>query len=153
MRFLLVLCLVSAMPISGAAMAQCLIFCDETISDPAEALRILESDLGATVPEGITVIGMIEGGFQDRFIQAKLLGDRAAVEAILSPHGASLATLMPSPTPYLGPDGPEWWDWQDAGDLAMLGTKTATLPYLIIAVRPDPATKGMFLIYLWGFET
>ncbi len=96
---------------------------------------------------------MIEGGFQDRFIQAKLQGDRASVEAILSSFGASLATLLPAPTPYLGPDGPEWWDWQDAGDLAMLETRTAALPYLTIAVRPDPATQGMFLIYLWGFET
>ncbi len=103
---LLALGALAASPAQGG----CLIFCGNPDLDPAGALDRFEVELRNPLPGGVTLIGMIDGGFQDRFIQVRLTATPKGAEALLNLMGQSLVTLGTQNVRLTGAEKAEWWD-------------------------------------------
>lgn len=147
MRALLV-----ALCLGGPAAAQdrCAVACDQ-VTTGAEAAARAEAALGVALPPGATVVGLVEGGFQDAFVQARIEVERGAMEAVLKRLGIDRTLVRPQPGADLGPPGPEWWEEARRKDPWLA---TATLPrfaYAVVGVAPG-AGKG-FTLLVWAFQT
>ncbi|MGL4234712.1 hypothetical protein [Tabrizicola sp.] len=138
---------------ASPAAAQCLLSCDQEITDPAEARRILLTAIGGEVPTELQFHGMFLGGFQDAFIQAKFSGDKTAVAALLASFGARMEDLQPDPDPYLGPGEPDWWDPEDQRDMQTLPTRKVAGYFIDISVCSDPAAPDRYLVYISAYQT
>jgi hypothetical protein len=143
------------------ARAGCLIFCpanDEV--RPFRARRAFERVLGQPLPDGVGVEGMIDGGFQDRFIQVKLkatdeglsrlLGILKVDPASFGPMGDRQTTISPA----------MWWDIDTRTDLVGADATLDGFPYAFVAraspdanpIRPPDAPRE-WLIYILAFQT
>jgi hypothetical protein len=158
MRFLwLLLTLTAPLP----ATASCLFFCDEEeVTDLAEAKLKIEGDLGGALPAGMEVTNLLEGGFQDRFILARLESSDPGIPNFLKLLNLTDADFFVDDGIETAGDvmdsaaaGPDWWDWTTTTDLRVAKTRTNTLPYLAVGIASKPGVLDRYVIYLWGFET
>ncbi len=137
-----------------AGAAQCLLFCDEEILPPEQAAETFAADLGQPLPEGVTVLGMVNGGFQDRFIQVKLrAGDDAALQALLSALQVDPAALAAPEAAQLTITSAPFWDIEGAEDLRIATGTMAGFAHATVAVAPDPEDAGARFVYLIAFQT
>ena len=143
-RVLVALILLAAEP----ANAWCLLDCDTTWSG-AEAAKRLAYHFGP-LPEGTEVIGLAEGGFQDIDMQARLSMDTDGLKALLAVLGLRTEDLQPKAHPFLGGDGPGWFDHAVQDDLRSAEGRTNWLDPVAVAVAPDPESPGRWRVYLWS---
>lgn len=135
-----------------AAEAQCFLACDE-VHFGAEAVQRLRFDLGGPLPDGTKVVGLLEGGFQDRFIQARLSVEEKDLDTLLSALHVERADLAASSEPYLGGNGPAWFDWEGREGLVVTEGWTGSLDHVTVAAAPDAEGPRRWVVYLWGFQT
>lgn len=145
---LLVLALLTARP----AAAICLSLSCDTEYSRAEATERLSAMLGA-LPEGVEVERLLQGGFQDVFVQARLSVDEAGLRAVLDWAQVSKGDLRSGTSPYLGPEGPAWFDWARQDGLRMAEGLTDVGRELAVAVAPDPEAPGRWRVFLYAFAT
>lgn len=139
---------------AGPAAAECLIFCTQDGDIPAAQVQdLIERELGARLPQGVTALGLYEGGFQDRFIQAKFRADAAGLVALL-------ALLQADPARFAAPGVQQmqiaeaaWWDPMAQPGLVAGPGVLAAFAYTTVAIAPDPKAAGMVLVYLISFQT
>ncbi len=156
-RIALILALLAPLP----AKAGCLVFCgDPQITDLTIAATRLAGDLGGPLPDGVDVTHMLEGGFQDRFILARLEPNDPGVAQFLKLLGLTDADLTPENDNGTAAEildsaaaNPDWWDWQTTTNLRIAQTHSASLPYLAVGIAAKPGVLDRYVIYLWGFET
>jgi hypothetical protein len=128
-----------------------LLGCDD-VSRGEAAAALLRHDLGGPLPPGTKVVGLLQGGFQDRFVQARLSVEEADLPALLATLRVSEADLAPTDAPYLGPSAPAWFDWEAREGLRVGNGWTGTLAHVTVAVAPDRADPNRWVVYLWGFQ-
>lgn len=139
---------------SHPATARCLFFCaDPEIIAPDKAAAVFARDIGAALPEGVAVVGMLEGGFQERFIQVRLRATPAGLDTLLGLRKLTRVDLKSGGAVDLGPEQPDWWDVAKAKNLRAANFGGTTLANLWIGVADDPVEKGVFAVYFFGFET
>ncbi len=146
--------LVLALTVLAAPPAQagCLIFCGDPDLDPADALDRFEVELRNPLPGGVTLIGMIDGGFQDRFIQVRLTATAEGAEALLNLMQQSLATLGTRTAPLTGAEKAQWWD---ADTFSTMQTGQAKLDGFYetrIGIAPEPDAADRLAIFIFAFQ-
>ena len=150
--------LLAVLSLAAPAVAQdrCIVACD-VVTEGADAAARVEAVLGIPVPPEAEVVGLVEGGFQDAFAQARFEADGPALDALLAAIGAKRGDLTlrddPYASPYAGDDGPSWWDV--TGTRKILGAEGA-LPgyaYTTLLARPPRGERARWTVYLWAFQT
>lgn len=132
------------------AAAGCLAFCDDEV--PAgEARSRFEATLGQPLPEGVDVLGMIDGGFQDRFIQVKLRATQGAAPELYALLGASEGAFAPVAGQQLVIAEAEWWDVL-ARDPQVAEGRLASFASVHVA-RSLEQDADAVLIYVIAFQT
>ncbi len=145
------LMLTLAVVAAGPARSQCLLFCDPEVP-AAEASERLANWIGP-LPAGVEIVGMVEDGFQDTLIQARLSVDDGELTALLALLEVRPEELIPQVDLYMGPEAAPWFDWQSQSDLRASNGRSPGLTHLTIAVAPEPDLAGQWKVYLWGFTT
>ncbi len=149
-RLLAALLALSASP----ADARCLFFCgrnDEVT--PEVGVMLFERDLGMPLPEGAVLTGMIDGGFQDRFIQVRLSATDDGAKALLGALDVDAAAMEPPSGEQLTIAGAAWWDIADRPGLTVARARLGTFAYALAARARDPDDTARWLIYVIAFET
>lgn len=141
-----------ALALAGPAAAQdrCLATCDE-VTTGTEAAARAPAALGVALPPGAAVVGLVEGGFQDAFVQVRIEVPRDGLEAALKSLGTHPAALRPDPDAGLGPPGPAWWEDARQGDLRLAPAALPGFAHAVVAVTPGDGS-GLTLL-LWAFQT
>lgn len=138
-----------------AAQDRCAVACD-VVTTGQEAAARAEAALGAALPEGAAAVGLVEGGFQDAFVQARLEVEREAMAATLKRLGVERATVGPRPVLDLGPPGPPWWEEaRRGGPGSGLWFGPASLPrfaHAAIGMGPSGDGEG-YTVLVWAFQT
>jgi hypothetical protein len=145
--------LVLLLILSGPAQAACLAFCDDGDIPVAKATALVEAELGAALPAGVEVLGLFEGGFQDRFIQVKFRAEAAAVPGLLMLLGTDAAGFGPVGTAQLTIAPVEWWTPERAAGLTIAPGRLAGFAETTVAMAADPETAGKVIVYLIAFQT
>ncbi len=143
-----------AMCLAQPASAFCLLGCDAEISEPAAAKAAFETQLGQTLPEGITVQHIRQGGFQDKFIQVLITTDYEGAQGLVAmlKVPAAFDTLIDAA--QLGPEGPDWW--QPHGDLGGLTGGLGKIPgyaETMVGITILPSTYDYVTIHIFAFQT
>jgi hypothetical protein len=144
--------LVLALALAGPAAARdrCLAACDEVMTG-AEAAARAQSALGVALPPGAAVAGLVEGGFQDAFVQARIEVPRDGLDAALKSLGTHPAALRPDRDAGLGPPGPAWWEDARQGELRLAPAAFPGFAHAVVAVTPGDGSSLTLL--LWAFQT
>ena len=129
-----------------------------TTTDPVEIAAIAATDLGrATLPEGVTGVGLHEDGFQDRIVWIRLEATDAGLDALLATLDLARGDLsVGAPlnvTSFETLKGVEWW--RPPATARVVGAtelSSPTLAYLTLTVIEDGATPGLWHLYLRGHE-
>ena len=117
------------------------------------AAAVLARDLGTALPPGVVVVGMIDGGFQDRFMQIKLGADAEVTAALLSALKADMKRpLAPRFHQTTIAEAP-CWDIDPHADLVVCDASLGRFEYAVAGVVPDPADAAPHLIYMIAYET
>jgi hypothetical protein len=136
------------------ARAGCLIFCPKNDEVPAaRAAQTFARVLGQPLPKGVIVLGMIDGGFQDRFIQVKLRATDAGAVAVLAALGVAPAAMGPMDGRQTTINPAAWWDIDTRPDLRGTDARLAGFPYAFAARARDPADPARWLVYVLAFQT
>jgi hypothetical protein len=135
------------------AAARCLLFCWNGELAPAEAVAVFERDLGAALPPGVTVLGMIDGGFQDRFVQIKLGADKVSTAALLVLLHADTKRPLAQGWHQTTITQARWWDIDTHADIMLYDARLGRFAYAVVGQIPDPADPRRRLIYVIAFET
>ncbi|EYD76248.1 hypothetical protein Rumeso_02172 [Rubellimicrobium mesophilum DSM 19309] len=141
---LLALCLIAA----GPALAWCPLGCDTTWTG-AEAAERLAYHFGS-LPKGTEVVALAEGGFQDITLQARLSTDAKGLKDLLAVLGLSEDDLRPKAHPFLGGEGPAWFDYAAQEGLVSAEGQTHWLDPVAVAAAPDPESPERWRVYLWA---
>lgn len=132
-----------------SAQDRCIVACDATSTGPEAADR-LALHLDHPLPGGVAVVGLVEGGFQDAFIQARLEVPAANLGRLLRDLALDPAGLAPRADEDFGPPGPAWWDPENEDGLVVgHGNLDAFASTLMGVVPGETATT----VYLWAFQT
>ncbi len=151
---LMAMALATALSAPAFARDRCVFLCGtETDAAPAEARGLLAIDLGAPLPAGMQVVGYVEGGFQDRIVEVRLHGTRAAADAMLALLGHSMADLDAGTFEMRAVIARDWWDLGSPTPLLHIETHGPHLEYLTIGILPDPSDPDLVTVYLLGFNT
>jgi hypothetical protein len=145
--------LLLAASLAQPAQAFCFLGCDSEISKPAAAKAALETQLGQTIPDSVTVEHILQGGFQEKFIQVRISTDQDGAEALLALLGVPPDPVTPLDPLQLGPSGPEWWTPQ--AEIALFGGPGTIPGYAetIVGIAPFPGTYDQVTIYIFAFQT
>jgi hypothetical protein len=146
--------MVAFLAMAEAASAGCLIGCPPNDEVPAaEAGTRFAEATGLSLSAGTRLVGMIDGGFQDRFIQVKLSADEAGAAKLLDALGLTEAA-------FGSPDGSQltiaeasWWDVEAHPGLVLAPVKLDGFAYGHLARTRDPDEGGRWLFYLLAFQT
>jgi hypothetical protein len=133
------------------AEAWCLLLWCGTNYSQAEAPERLAYLLGP-LPEGVKVERMLEGGFQDVFVQARLSVDEGALPGLMAWANLTEADFGPDDYPFLGPETPSWYDYGNLDGLVVAEGQVGWR-YVTLAVAPDPEAPGRWRAYLFSFVT
>jgi hypothetical protein len=143
----------AALSLPAFAKDRCVFLCGtETDATPASARDLLTVDLGGPLPSDMQVVGYVEGGFQDRFLQVRLHGTRAGAEALLGLLGHTLADAVPGAISMTAVVERDWWDLDGTSPVQLIETHGPHLDYLTIGIRPDPSYPDLVTLYLLGFN-
>jgi hypothetical protein len=125
-----------------------------------EAAAKLAYYLGGKLPEGVEAMHLLEGGFQDRFIIARLETNDPGLRRFIKLLGLTDADFFAEneyETAGQMLDGasskPNWWDWHITTDLRVANTGTQGIEYLSVGLASTPDVADRYVIYLWGFDT
>jgi hypothetical protein len=137
------------------------ILCDETeTADPSQAAERLAPYLGAPLPDGVMATNLLEGGFQDGFLLARLESTDKGIAHFLRQLGLTEADFWAENGYETAADvlnsaaaQPDWWDWRALKALRVARTSTAALPFLSVGIAAKPGVPDSHVIFLWGFET
>jgi hypothetical protein len=143
-----------AMLLAQPANAFCLLGCDVEVSEPVAAKAAFEAQLGQTLPDGVTVERIRQGGFQDKFIQVLITTDYKGAQALAAMLKVPAAFDTPINTAQLGPTGPDWWQ-PEAAFTGLTGGPGKIQGYAETMVGFDilPSTADFVAIYIFAFQT
>lgn len=147
-RGLLLILMLAATP----AWPECLIFCGTGEVAADEAVPVFERDLRAPLPEGVVLTGMIDGGFQERFIQVRLTATEDGAAALLSMLNVAPEAMKPAPGRDLAFTEVDWWDTADRPDLTIAEARLGTFAAAWAARARDPQDPSRWLIYIAAHE-
>jgi hypothetical protein len=136
---------------AAPAGARCLIFCNDIVQ-PEEAAAVFARDLGRALPAGVAVVRMIDGGFQDRFVQIKLRADAEGTAALLAALKVDTLRPLAPGSRHATITEARWWDINAHADLALYEARLGRFAHAEVAVAPDPADPARRLIYILAFE-
>lgn len=118
----------------------------------AEAEIAFELAAGFELPPEARVIAMLDGGFQDRFLQTKLSVATDNVDVLLSTFGTSRAALIPAaPNPFQS--DLEWWDLSSHATVLSGEIRLGSFTSARLSLVDDPGSPGMVLVYIIAFDT
>jgi hypothetical protein len=139
--------------VAAPASALCLFGCETDLSDPLAARAALESQLGQPLPPSVTVTHIRQGGFQDKFLQMRLITDQDGMMAFLPLLGLPVDPTDPVDPAQLGPDDAEWFRPQD--HIALFGGSGHLAGYAetIVGVAHFPGTYDQVTIYIFAYQT
>ncbi len=135
---------------AGPAQALCLLGCDAEITG-VEATARLADLLGAPLPPGAKVLGLVEGGFQDAYLQARVSVSEPEFGQLLALMGVKRSDLSATTTPDLGPPAPAWFDPRVSEDLRSAIGDIPSFAYVTIVVAPEPDDR--YSMWIWAFRT
>lgn len=139
---------------TGPVQAGCLFFCDENDEvPPAQAGPALEAVLGAPLPPGLQVTGMIDGGFQDRFIQVRLRGSADGAAALWPLLGIDPATMRSPDGMQLTIAEADWWDVETRADALAALAVLRGFPNAWALWSASPDDPELIDVYLFAFQT
>lgn len=144
----LLLALAWALP--AAAQDRCLVACDEA-TEGLEAAERLAVHLDYPLPDSVQVVGLVEGGFQDAFIQARLEVPEGDLTRLLSDLALDPAELAPRRSESFGPTGFGWWDAETRDGLLVGYGDLNAYDWTLVGVTPSD--EGVTTVYLWAFQT
>jgi hypothetical protein len=132
----------------------------EDITVGAEAAARLGAYLNRPLPDGVEATNLLEGGFQDGFIVARLESNDPGIPRFLELLALNDTDFFTETDYETAGDvlagaaaAPDWWDWKTTTDLRVAKTRTTTLPHLAVGIASKPGVLDRYVIYLWGFET
>jgi hypothetical protein len=148
---------------AASAFAECspreLLCAEEQQTTGTEAAAKLTFYLGGPVPDGVEATNLLEGGFQDSFIVARLESNDPGIARFMK----LLALTEPdffakndyeTAGDILGAAAaqPDWWDWATTTDLRVAQTETERLSFLSVGIASKPGVLDRYVVYLWGFQ-
>ncbi len=142
-----------AVLIANPAWAWCLLLCEPDLELQGETAAERLTRWIGSLPPGAEVVGLIEGGFQDETVQARLSVNEEELRSVLALMEIKKEALEVRDDLYMGPDAPPWFDWSSQAGLRSAAGQTPWLDGLTVAVAPDPDAPGQWRLYLWGFTT
>jgi hypothetical protein len=145
--------LVLVLGFGGHAQAACLAFCGDGDIPVGKAAAQVEAELGTALPAGVEVLGLFEGGFQDRFIQVKFRAEAAAVPGLLVLLGTDAAEFGPVGTAQMTIAPVDWWTPESAAGLTTAPGRLAGFAETTVAMAADPEAEGKVILYLIAFQT
>ncbi len=144
------LLLILALVGPAAAQDRCIAPCDE-VTTGVEAAARAEAAPGVVLPPDATMIGPVEGGFQDAFVQARVDVEPGATPVALKRLGIEPTAIRPGRGADLGPPGPAWWQEARRTDLLFVPATLPGFAHAVVGVRPGDGTGYTLLI--WAFQT
>jgi hypothetical protein len=144
-----------ALPLAALARpaaAGCLIFCDEAVREGAEATAAFTALLGSDLPEGATVTHLLEGGFQDGFVQVRLDASPTAADTLLARLGTARDRLQPGTGQGFGATAADWWP--EPTDRLLRGeVRLAHFAFAEAALAGPGGGSASETLFLFAFET
>ncbi|MFN4201614.1 MAG: hypothetical protein ACK4GM_00980 [Tabrizicola sp.] len=110
----------------------------------------LEQELGRPFPEGVTLTGVLQGGFQDQFVQIRLSVAPEVLDEILQALGTSREALVPDPPLQREIVAADWWKLDDRQDVQ--GAEVTFGHFAHAAVFLAPEADGRLSLWLIAFE-
>jgi hypothetical protein len=138
---------------AGPVQAGCLIFCDAGLISPTDARAALEAELGAALPAGVNVVSMLEGGFQDAFIEVELTGTVEGGNALLAMMRIDPAQLPPMTGEGFGATATPAWSLRNEAALRGAEGWLGHFAVARAAVSTAPDADGLMRIFIFAFET
>ena len=140
------------------AHAGCLIFCPKNDEVPAaRAAPTLSSVLGQPLPDGVAVLGMIDGGFQDRFIQVKLTANASGLTQLLSLLKVDDNAFGPLGDRQTTINAATWWDIDAHTDVTAADATLPGFAYAFVARAHDlpdsQAGDRTWTLYILAVQT
>ena len=144
-----------AVPVlSAPAQAGCLIVCPKNGEVPAaRAPATFARILGQPLPGEVALEGMIDGGFQDRFIQVKLRATGDGLARLLSILKVDPAAMGPMGDRQTTINPAAWWDIDARPDLLGADAALAGFPHAFVARARDPDDAARWVVYVLAFQT
>lgn len=128
---------------------------DHYTEDPVEIADILSRDLGLeALPDGMEGYILREGGFQDRFVQARLKSTKQGIEDLLAaleldwPAAPGWPAAPPIET---GPDGTIIENFRDIA--LVVETNIPPLVFIRITFVAVPGKSDVWAVHITGHET
>ena len=149
MRTLALLLAIACAP--APAVAWCVLACDRVTVGPDARVRA-QAILTLALPQGAFVIGTVEGGFQDRFAQARVEVPEADLDAVLGALGLARGVLRTPAGEDFGPSGAEWFDPVGRPGLLVAPVSLRHFDSAILGVAPG-GLETDWTLYIWAFET
>ncbi|MCB6177316.1 hypothetical protein LHP98_04135 [Rhodobacter sp. Har01] len=115
-----------------------------------DAIALIEAETGQPLPRDTEVIGALQGGFQDRFVQIRLEMSGEGLDLLTKALKAD-STGKPQDFQLEISKAP-WWDLPARSDIAIGEAKFGHFAFAFIAFGPA-ADKNRRDVYLLAFET
>lgn len=116
-----------------------------------EAEIFLDSYAVLPLPPEAQVIGVIDGGFQDRFVLIKFTAPAAQIDAVLTSFNVSQADFAESwPNPFASEH--DWWDIHTHAAVQQAEIRFGHFPDVGLSMVADPENPALMLFYLTAYE-
>ncbi len=125
---------------------------DTLTTDPQSNASYVEASLGQPLPPGVVVDGILEGGFQERFVYIKMTAPETELHSIFDLLAVDNTTFRETGPAQSGIDAP-WWTINQHPGLFIAPATFGHFPQATISLAPDPADATVIFIYLFAHET
>lgn len=111
----------------------------------------MAAELGQPLPEGVAFTGVLQGGFQDVFVQIRLSVPRGALDGMLALLGTSEDRLIKDPDLNRSIVDADWWGLEGRRFVRGGPASFGQFPYAAVFIAPE--TDGSHSLWLIAFET
>jgi hypothetical protein len=111
----------------------------------------MTAELGQPLPPGVAFTGVLQGGFQDVFVQIRLAVPRGALDPMLAALGTSSAALIDDPPLGRSIVNADWWGLEGRRFVRGGAARFGHFPYAAVFIAPEP--DGSHSLWLIAFQT
>jgi hypothetical protein len=122
------------------------------LNDPAKAVEYVQAESLIPLIEGVTVLGVVDGGFQDRFVQIKLeVPDDVTLRKVLDSLAITPDGFVPSENAQLTIAPAAFWNPDEYKPMPVAQGRLLGFSFVNIGLaRP---MKSRTLLFILAFQT
>ncbi len=135
--------------LAGPLQAGCLVFCDKA----KDGRAYLETELTAPLPDDVAVVAFLEGGFQDVFIEAELVGRQSAIDQILQMMAIDPAGMKSVSAEGFGVSSDPVWSLTPGMALKGSDGKLGHFAFARAAQSVEADVDGRVRLFIFAYET